>query len=96
MHDKTIQTLAKAGLLAAAIFLLTAVVSIPIPGGLGYVNLGDAGVLTAAALLGGWWGAACAGVSAALADLSCWAETLDGDIIQVVEATVELPRRTDR
>ena len=33
---------------------------------------------------------------AALADLSCWAETLDGDIIQVVEATVELPRRTDR
>ncbi len=69
MHDKTIQTLAKAGLLAAAIFLLTAVVSIPIPGGLGYVNLGDAGVLTAAALLGGWWGAACAGVSAALADL---------------------------
>ena len=30
---------------------------------------------------------------AALIDLSCWAETLDRDIIQVVEATVELPRR---
>ena len=29
----------------------------------------------------------------ALVDLSCWAETLDGDVIQVVEATVELPRR---
>lgn len=28
-----------------------------------------------------------------LVDLSCWAETLDGDVIQVVEATVELPRR---
>lgn len=69
MRDKTIQTLAKAGLLAAAIFLLTAVVSIPIPGGLGYINLGDAGVLTAAAVLGGWWGAGCAGVSSALADL---------------------------
>lgn len=28
-----------------------------------------------------------------LADLSCWAETLDGDVIQVVEVTVELPTR---
>lgn len=64
-----IQKLAKAGLLAAMIFLLTAVVSIPIPGGAGYINLGDAGVLTAAALLGGWWGAACAGIGSALADL---------------------------
>ena len=69
MKDKMIQKLAKAGLLAAMIFLLTAVVSIPIPGGAGYINLGDAGVLTAAALLGGWWGAACAGVGSALADL---------------------------
>ncbi|MGN0784795.1 MAG: ECF transporter S component [Candidatus Aphodomorpha sp.] len=69
MKDNTIQKLAKAGLLAAMIFLLTAVVSIPIPGGAGYINLGDAGVLTAAALLGGWWGAACAGIGSALADL---------------------------
>lgn len=29
----------------------------------------------------------------ALVDLSCWAETLDGDIIQVVEVTVELPQK---
>ena len=69
MKDNTIQKLAKAGLLAAMIFLLTAVVSIPIPGGSGYINLGDAGVMTAAALLGGWWGAACAGIGSALADL---------------------------
>lgn len=69
MHDKTIQTLAKAGLLTAAVILLTAVVAIPMPGGLGYINLGDAGVLAAAALLGGWWGAGCAAVGSALADL---------------------------
>ena len=69
MHDKTIQTLAKAGLLTAAVILLTVVVSIPLPGGVGYLNLGDAGALTAAALLGGWWGAACAAVGSALADL---------------------------
>ena len=69
MKDNTIQKLAKAGLLAAMIFLLTAGMSIPIPGGAGYINLGDAGVLTAAALLGGWWGAACAGIGSALADL---------------------------
>lgn len=69
MRDKTIQTLAKAGLLSAAIVLLTVVVSIPMPGGLGYFNLGDAGVLTAAALLTGWWGAGCAGIGSALGDL---------------------------
>lgn len=28
-----------------------------------------------------------------LVDLSCWAETLDGDIIQIMEFTVELPSR---
>ena len=69
MKDNTIQKLVKAGLLAAMIFLLTAGMSIRIPGGTGYINLGDAGVLTAAALLGGWWGAACAGIGSALADL---------------------------
>ena len=65
MNDRTIRTLAKAGLLTAAIVLLTAVVAIPMPGGLGYINLGDAGVLAAAALLGGWWGAGCAAVGSA-------------------------------
>ena len=69
MNDRTIRTLAKAGLLTAAIVLLTAVVAIPMPGGLGYINLGDAGVLAAAALLGGWWGAGCAAVGSALAGI---------------------------
>ncbi len=64
MHDEmnhSAKRLTTAGVLAAAIVLLTALVSIPMPGGLGYINLGDAGVLLAGALLGGGWGALCAG-----------------------------------
>ena len=72
MHTKTsqsIQRLTTAGVLAAAIVLLTTLVSIPMPGGLGYVNLGDAGVLLAGMLLGGGWGALCAGAASALSDI---------------------------
>ena len=72
MHDHTnhsVRRLTTAGVLAAAIVLLTTLVSIPMPGGLGYINLGDAGVLIAGALLGGGWGALCAGVASALSDV---------------------------
>ena len=69
MKDKTIKRVALGGILAAATILLTTLVSIPIPGGLGFVNLGDAGVLTAAFLLGGPWGALCGGAASALSDL---------------------------
>ena len=69
MKDKTIKRIALGGILAAATILLTTLVSIPIPGGLGFVNLGDAGVLTAAFLLGGPWGALCGGAASALSDL---------------------------
>lgn len=69
MKDKTIKRVALGGILAAATILLTTLVSIPIPGGLGYINLGDAGVLTAAFLLGGPWGALCGGAASALSDL---------------------------
>ena len=65
----TTRTLTTAGVLAATIILLTSVVSIPMPGGFGYINLGDAGVLLAGALLGGGWGALCAGVASALSDV---------------------------
>ena len=44
---QSIRKLTTAGVLAAAIILLTSLVSIPMPGGLGYINLGDAGVLLA-------------------------------------------------
>ncbi len=67
--NQSIRRLTTAGVLAAAIVLLTALVSIPMPGGLGYINLGDAGVLLAGILLGGGWGALCAGVASALADV---------------------------
>ncbi len=39
MKDRTIRKIALCGILAAAIVLLTMLVSIPIPGGLGFVNL---------------------------------------------------------
>lgn len=69
MKDRTIRKIALCGILAAAIVLLTMLVSIPIPGGLGFVNLGDAGVLSAEFLLGGPWGALTGGAASALADL---------------------------
>lgn len=67
--NQSVKKLTMAGVLAAAIVLLTSVVSIPMPGGFGYINLGDAGVLLAGALLGGGWGALCAGAASALSDI---------------------------
>ena len=66
---KSIRKLTTAGVLAAAIVMLTTLVSVPIPGGLGYINLGDAGVLLAGMLLGGGWGALCAGAASAISDV---------------------------
>lgn len=69
MRNSGIKRIAAGGVLAAIIILLTALVSIPMPGGHGFINLGDAGVLTAAYLLGGVTGAACAGIASALSDV---------------------------
>ncbi|MDD4076009.1 MAG: ECF transporter S component [Eubacteriales bacterium] len=69
MKKETIQKLTFSGLLAAAIILLTTLVAIPMPGGLGFLNLGDAGVLSAAFILGSPWGVLCAGAASALSDL---------------------------
>ena len=66
---QSIRRLTTAGVLAAAIVLFTTLVSIPMPGGLGYINLGDAGVLLAGVLLGGGWGALCAGTASAISDV---------------------------
>ena len=66
--DKKTHRLALAGQLCGATLLLT-LLSIPLPSGYGYVNLGDAGVFLCAALLPGGLGALAAGVGAALADL---------------------------
>ena len=67
MNDRNIRILATSGVLAAAIFLLTAFVRVPLPAG--YLNLGDAGVFLAAMLLPAGVAALCAGVGSALADL---------------------------
>ena len=69
MYRDGVKRLATAGVLAAAIILLTALVSVPLPGGHGYINLGDAGVFTAAYVLGGPWGALCAGIASGISDL---------------------------
>ena len=67
-NDKKTKRLALAGQLCGATLLLT-LLSIPLPSGYGYVNLGDAGVFLCARLLPGGLGALAAGVGAALADL---------------------------
>ena len=61
--DQKTKRLALAGQLCGATLLLT-LLSIPLPSGYGYVNLGDGGVFLCACLLPG-----AAGVGAALADL---------------------------
>ena len=67
-NDKKTKRLALAGQLCGATLLLTRL-SIPLPSGYGYVNLGDAGVFLCVCLLPGGLGALAAGVGAALADL---------------------------
>ena len=67
-NDKKTKRLALAGQLCGATLLLT-LISIPLPSGYGYVNLGDAGVFLCACLLPGGLGVLAAGVGAALADL---------------------------
>ena len=66
--DKKTKRLALAGLLSGVTLLLT-LISLPLPSGYGYVNLGDGGVYLCAVLLSGGLGALAAGVGAALADL---------------------------
>ena len=56
MKNISVRRLALAGALAAATVLLTMLASFPLPGGHGYVNLGDAGVFVTAYMLGGGWG----------------------------------------
>jgi len=67
MNDRHIRTLATGSILAAVVFLLTALVRVPIPAG--YLHLGDAGVFFAAMLLPAGWAALAAGIGSGLADL---------------------------
>ncbi len=67
MSDRNIRRLATGGVLAGAIFLLTAFVRVPLAAG--YLNFGDVGVFLAALLLPAGYAALAAGVGSALADL---------------------------
>ena len=66
--DRKTKRLALAGQLCGTTLLLT-LLSLPLPSGYGYINLGDGGVFLCALLLPGGLGALAAGVGAALADL---------------------------
>ncbi len=68
MRNSHIRSLAFAGMMAVLTALVTLVVRVASPLG-GYVNLGDCIVLLCGWLLGPWWGAAAAGLGAALADI---------------------------
>ncbi len=67
---KPVTRLVLGAVCCACITVLTMTLAIPIPGLTGaYINLGDAGVYLAAFLLGGPFGALCAGIGSALADI---------------------------
>jgi len=69
-QNPKVKTLTMTALMAAVIFVLTFIIRVPIGGSGGYVNIGDAGVYVAAALLGGPAGMIAAAIGSALADLS--------------------------
>lgn len=68
MKNQTLRRLVQTALFAALTCAATALLHIPSPIG-GYFNLGDAVILLGAFLLTPLWGAAAAGVGAALADV---------------------------
>ncbi len=69
-QGSNIRQLTTAGVMAALIFVFTWVIRIPVPAISGaYVNIGDSIIYCASFLLGGFYGAAAAGIGSALADL---------------------------
>ena len=64
-----IREIALTALMAALIFVLTAVPRIPVPATGGYIHLGDTGVTFAAVAFGPWVGMIAGGLGTALADL---------------------------
>jgi len=70
-QNPRVKKLTSTALFAAVIFVVTYLIRIPIPvASGGYINIGDAPVYVAAALLGGPAGMAAAAIGAALSDLS--------------------------
>lgn len=70
-----VKKLALAAIFMALITVTTMAISIPIPGGHGYINAGDAMIYVCAWAVGGPLGGLAAGIGAALADLLLgWAQ----------------------
>lgn len=69
MNTKTIRRITLTSLMAALIFVMTAVPRIPVPATGGYIHLGDAGVAFAATAFGPWVAMAAGALGTALADL---------------------------
>lgn len=69
MVNNNTKNLTKLGIFVALTVVMTMVISIPILGGRGYLNLGDMVVFLAAMLLGKKYGFIVGGVGSALADI---------------------------
>lgn len=68
MNSKKLIRLVMAALFAALVFVGTFYLHVTLP--YGYFNFGDAFLLLAAWIVGGWYGAAAGGIGAAAADLA--------------------------
>lgn len=68
MDNKKLIRLVLAALFAALVFVGTFYLHVTLP--YGYFNFGDAFLLLAAWIVGGWYGAAAGGIGAAIADLA--------------------------
>ena len=69
MENEKLRKIVHASLFAALICAATMVIHIPVPATGGYLNLGDAFILTAALLLGPVYGFAAGGIGSMLADI---------------------------
>ncbi|MDR2359779.1 MAG: ECF transporter S component [Oscillospiraceae bacterium] len=68
----TTREITTAAVAAALIFAVTAIVRVPmpVPGGEGYFNLGDAAIFLCAFLIGGWRAALAAAIGSSISDLA--------------------------
>ena len=69
MEKNKLNKLVLAAMFAALALVATMIIRIPSLGGNGYVNIGDTMVLLSGWILGGFYGAAAAGLGSCLADL---------------------------
>lgn len=99
--DKTknslyISALTRSALIAAIIFVMTKFLMVPIPGGFGYVHLGDGAVFLAAALLPQPFAFVTAAVGASLADIGPYAIYIPITFITKAAMTLAFSHKSQR